>query len=217
MKFGLKWFFIVPVVLTLLTGLIIGLSNWSKHISWYQSIVGWSAGVLIFSCIGSVILFFVLENSGVGERRFNSRERCDLLIVDEMERSGVKIRNWTSMSNSGAGVGWYGKLKDKKIYSKIVVSKLGAPKYFMVGIDMEEGHEDDRRFRLMPQNFSDDKIDLVESVRVQLCEELAGNLGRDAISENVVTDPFTGHQVTSRSRTPYAPVKQDLDVDGEPN
>jgi hypothetical protein len=190
-------FFLLFLVLKLVEKVPNGFMRW-----------GWVFGLFfIFGlvCFGISVAIYLLvsmKDSSSGERRFNSRERCDVLIRQEIRRrTGYNLSDFSETGDSTEGVIWagVGSEKDKdKIYFHLYRIQKGALKRYFLGVqNLQVGREDDLILVQSPLNFSD-----LDKLILDSANKLCRNPVKVVTKESVFKDEVSGRSRVDKEESP---------------
>jgi uncharacterized integral membrane protein len=169
--------------------------------------------IITFGISIAVHLFTSLRDKKPEGRKFNSRERCDVLIRNEIRtRTGYNLSDFSETGDSIEGVGWYGMGKEKDdqdlIYYHLYRILKGTRKRYLLGVmNTEIGKEDHLIITQSPMNFND-----LQKLINETCNRLCRNPERVVRQERVYKDEVSGRSETEVTESPLdSPENEDFE------
>ena len=194
---------VLVIVLTLLMKVTEKTPN--GFTSWGWVITVWVLTLIVtFGISIAVWLFLSIKDQKPLERQFNSREKCDHLLRQEIRRrTGYNLADFTETGDSIEGVGWFGagtKQTDQDlIYYHLYRIKKGQLNRYLLGVMCtEQGKEDMVVITQSPMNFTDLK-QLIEDT----CNRLCRNPLRTVTRQSIYRDEVSGRSRVESEKSPF--------------
>jgi large-conductance mechanosensitive channel len=217
---GMKPIFIwIPAIVSGLMFIIIMILKLAEKTNNGFTTWGWVIAIIIITLIVTfgisiaVYLFTSLKDKKPEERKYNSREKCDILLRKEIRRrTNYNLSDFSETGESIEGVGWYGIGQGEKdqdlIYYHLYRIQKGTRKRYLLGVmDTEVGKEDHVIITQSPMNFQD----LRKLIR-ETCNGLCRNPERMMKQERIYRDEISGRSEVETTESPFdMPENQDYE------